>query len=431
MKKFTFAIALAFAFNLGFAQKDYSPESVKAKAEKSNSEIADTKAGASYKTWLKRAEVFGEISEAPLAGAYPGMSDKEADLLIGKPTNTSNVEVSGKALTKMEYPYVDLFFEGGKLLYWNIKDSGIQKPLVTGFEAIEKATSLDPKAAKKAKDLYTTYKGYFFKKANNAYNASNKAEAAENYGYAYQCSANQAVNAPDTTASYYAAYAFLEASDFNQAIKYAQICLDNKCFQNGDVYKILGEAYMGAKDPVKSKEAYLKGLELYPANTSIIFGIINLYISQNEDPKNVLPYLDKAIQLDPKNPSLYFVKGTFYEKFNDPENAIAAYNKSIEINPKYFEGWCNLGVAYYNIGVKFYDQSNKVDVNNQKEFDRLVKLGDEQFKIALEKFLQAYSINPKDKFVVENIKNIYFRFRNESEDMKKKCDEFTNILQSL
>ncbi|WP_320053110.1 tetratricopeptide repeat protein [uncultured Acetobacteroides sp.] len=443
MKKFTFAIALAFAFNLGFAQKDYSPESVKAKAEKSNYDIADTKAGASYKTWLKRAEVFGEISEAPLAGAYPGMSDKEADLLIGKPTTTSNVEVNGKALTKMEYPYVDLFFEGGKLLYWNIKNSGVEKPLVTGFEAIEKAISLDPKASKKAKDLYTTYKSYFFKKANNAYNASNKAEAAENYGYAYQCSANQSVNAPDTASSYYAAYAFIEASNFNQAIKYAQICLDNKCNQNGDVYRIIGEAYMGeAKDTVKnpakskeayakSKEAYLKGSELYPSNTANIFGIINLYISQNEDPKNVLPYIDKAIGLDPKNPSLFFVKASFYEKINEPENAIASYNKAIELNPKYFEGWCNLGVVYYNIGVKYYDQSNKVDVNNQKEYDRLIKLGDENHKIALQKFLQAYSINPKDKFVVENIKNIYFRFRNESEDMKKKCEEFTNILQSL
>jgi Putative Zn-dependent protease, contains TPR repeats len=431
MKKFTFAIALALAFNLGFAQKDYNPESVKAKAEKSNTEIADTKAGASYKTWLKRAEVFGEISEAPLAGAYPGMSDKEADLLIGKPTSTSNVEVGGKTLAKMEYPNIDLFFEGGKLLFWNIKNPGVEKPLVTGFEAIEKAVSLDPKASKKAKELYTNYKTFFFKKANNAYNASNKVEAAENYGYAYQCSANQIVNAPDTTAAYYAAYASLEAGLFDQATKYAQACIEKKCFENGDVYKILGEAYMGAKDPVKSKEAYLKGLELYPANTSIIFGIINLYISQNEDPKNVLPYLDKAIELDPKNPTLYFVKGTFYEKFNDPENAIASYSKSITINPKYFEGWCNLGVVYYNIGVKFYDQSNKVDVNNQKEYDRVIKLGDEQFKIALEKFLQAYSINPKDKFVVENIKNIYFRFRNESEDMKKKCEEFTNILQSL
>ena len=71
MKKFTFAIAFAFAFNLGFAQKDYNPENIKAKVEKSNSEIADAKAGASYKTWLKRAQLFGEISEAPLAGAYP------------------------------------------------------------------------------------------------------------------------------------------------------------------------------------------------------------------------------------------------------------------------------------------------------------------------------------------------------------------------
>jgi len=431
MKKFTFAIAFAFAFNLGFAQKDYNPENIKAKVEKSNSEIADAKAGASYKTWLKRAQLFGEISEAPLAGAYPGMSDKEVELLIGKPSSTSDVEVNGRTLTKMEFAYIDLFFEGGKLLYWNIKDSGVQKPLVAGFEAIEKAVSLDPKSAKKAKDIYITYKNYFFKNGNNAYNASNKAEAAENYGFAYQCSANQAVNAPDTTAAYYAAYAYLESGNFNQAIKFGQACLDNKSFQNGEVYKILGEAYNGAKEPAKAKEVLLKGLELYPANTSIIFAIINLYISQNEDPKNIVPYLDKAISLDPKNPSLYFVKGTFYDKFKETDNAIAAYNKAIEVNPKYFEAWSNLGIVYYNVGAEYVGQSNKVDMNNQAEYDRLVKLADDQFRIALEKFSQAYSINPKDKSTVEAMKNIYFRFRNENPEMKKKYDEFNELLQAL
>lgn len=429
MKKFTLAIALAFAFNLGFAQKDYNPEAIKAKAEKSNSEIADAKAN--YKTWLKRAEVFAEISEAPLAGAYAGMSDKEVDLLVGKSTATSDVQIGGKAFVKMEFSYIDLFFENGKLLFWNIKDSGVEKPLVTGLESIDKAAGLDPKANKKAKEFYTLYKGYFLKKGNNAYNAANKAEAAENYGLALRCTTNQVVNTPDTTVAYYAAYASLDAGDFTQAVKYAQTCVDNKCFQNGDVYKILGEAYSGLKEPAKSKEAYLKGLELYPANTANIFGIINLYISQNEDPKKVLPFLDKAIELDPKNPSLYFVKGTFYEKFKEFNNAIAAYTKSIEVNPKYFEGWCNLGVVYYNIGVEKVAETGKVDVNNQKEFDRIMKLADEQFKTSLEKFLQAYAINPKDKFVVENIKNIYFRFRSESEDMKKKFNEFDALLQSL
>jgi tetratricopeptide (TPR) repeat protein len=431
MKKFTIAIALAFAFNLGFAQKDYNPESVKAKAEKSNAEIADAKAGASYKTWLKRAELFAELAEAPLVGAYQGMSDKEVDLLVGKPNASSDVQIGGKTYTKMEYNNIDLFFEGGKLQYWTIKNPGVEKPLITGFEAIDKAVTLDPKAAKKAKDIYGSYKNYFLKRANNEYNAGNKAEAAENFAYAFKTTANQVVNTPDTTVAYYAAFAYQEAGNNAEAAKYAQLCLDNKCYQNGDIYKILGEANAGMKDIAKAKEFYVKGLEAFPTNTSIIFGIINLYLSQNEDPKNILPFLDKAIELDPKNPSLYLVKGSFYEKFKDFDNAIATYKKAVEINPKYFEGWNNLGVVYYNVGVEFIDKSNKVDVNNQAEFDKLIKLADGQFKLALEQFLVAYSINPKDKDLVVNIKNIYFRFRNESEEMKKKYEEFNNLSQTM
>lgn len=432
MKKFTLAIALAFALNLGFAQKGYNPADVKAKAEKSNAEIADAKAGANYKTWLKRADNFAEIAEAPLAGAYPGMGQAEAELLVGKANATSEVQVNGKALTKLEYNYIDLFFEGGKLLYWTIKDAGVENPLVTGYEAIEKAFSIDQnKSAKKVKEALVTYKNYFVKAANNAYSAANKAEAAKYFALGFQASAHQTVNNPDTLVAYYAAYAALEASNFNDAVKYGQFAIDNKCFQNGDVYKIMGEAYSGLKNSTKAKEAFLTGLEKYPTNTSIIFGIINFYLSQNEDPKNVLPYLDKAIELDPKNPSLYFVKGTFYEKFKELDNALAAYVKSTEISPKYFEGWVNQGVVYYNMGVEFITKSQTIDVNNQKEYDRLLKEADVQFKKSLEKFLVAYGINSKDKFVVENIKNIYFRFRNESEDMKKKYEEFNQILQGM
>ena len=43
----------------------------------------------------------------------------------------------------------------------------------------------------------------------------------------------------------------------------------------------------------------------------------------------------------------------------------------------------------------------------------------------------AYSINPKDKSTVEAMKNIYFRFRNENPEMKKKYDEFNELLQAL
>lgn len=431
MKKFTFAIALALAFNLGFAQKGYNPADVKSKAEKSNTEIADAKAGASYKTWLKRAELFNELADAPLAGSYVGLGEKEAELLIGKANASSEVQLGGKSYLKMEFQYVDFFFDGGKLLFWTIKDAGVENPLLTGYEAIEKAYSMDPKSAKKVKELLTSYKNSFLKTGNNFYNLGNKGEAAKYYALAYDASAHTTVNAPDTTVAYYAAYAALDAGDFATASKYAQICIEKKCFQSGEVYKIYADALSGLKDPAKAKEVYLTGLEKFPSNTSIIFGIINFYLSQNEDPKNVLPYLDKAIELDSKNPSLYFVKGTFYEKFKETDNAMAAYQKSVEVNPKFAESWINMGVLYYNKGVEYITKSNQVDVNNQEEYNKMLKLADVEFKHSLEKFLVAYEINPKDKFVVENIKNIYFRFRNESEDMNKKYQEFNTLLQGL
>ena len=431
MKKITIATALAFAFNLGFAQNNYSPDKIRENIEKSNAEIAAEKTAGNYKTWFKRAETFATVVEAPLAGAYIGMSEKEADLLVGKPTSTSQVDVEGKQYTKLEYPYIDLFFEAGKLVYWNIKDVVVPNALITGFDAIEKGYSLDPKSTKKAKELFLMYKNYFLKEGGNYYSQGNKAAAAIDYKYAYLCTSNTAVNAPDTAFAYYTAFSALEAKDFKLAAEYAQICIEKKCFQNGDLYKILGEAYAGLNEPQKAKDAYLKGIEIYPANTSIIFGIINLYMSQNEDPKNVLPYLDKAIELDPKNPSLYFVKGTFYEKFKEYENALVQYKKTVEINPNYVAGWVNLGVVYYNMGVEFITKANGVDMNDTAGYDKFNKLADGEFKQSLEMFLKAYQIEPKDKFVVENIKNIYFRFRNENDEMMNNYKKFNEMLQAM
>jgi tetratricopeptide (TPR) repeat protein len=426
------ALMLLLTSNITFAQKGYDPADVKAKAEKSNNEVTDAKASSNYKIWLKRADIFGEIAESPLAGAYLNMGQAEAELLLGKANTTSEIQVGGKPLTKFEYPCIDLFFENGKLLYWTIKDSGVENPLETGYLAIEKAYSIDPsKSTKKVKEALVTYKNYFIKTANNAYGAGNKAEAAKYFALGFQSSAHAAVNTPDTLIAYFAAFASLEASNYSEAAKYGQIAISNRCYQNGDTYKLLGEAYSALKEVEKSKECYLKGLEMFPANTANIFGIINLHLSQNEDPKNVIPYLDKAIQLDPQNPSLYLIKGSFYEKFKDYEQALIWYKKSVAINSKYFEGWNNVGVTYYNQALELVNKSNSVDVNNKQEYEKLLKDADAKLKMSLEQFLVAYNINPKDKNLVENIKNIYFRFRNESEDMKKKYEEFNAIFQSM
>jgi hypothetical protein len=44
---------------------------------------------------------------------------------------------------------------------------------------------------------------------------------------------------------------------------------------------------------------------------------------------------------------------------------------------------------------------------------------------------KAYELRPDDKFTLESLKNIYFRYRNESDEMKKKSDDINEKLQNL
>ena len=50
-------------------------------------------------------------------------------------------------------------------------------------------------------------------------------------------------------------------------------------------------------------------------------------------------YLDKAIQDDPSNASLYHAKGVLYDKIGDAENAITCYKKAIEINSSFYDSY--------------------------------------------------------------------------------------------
>jgi hypothetical protein len=47
-----------------------------------------------------------------------------------------------------------------------------------------------------------------------------------------------------------------------------------------------------------------------------------------------------------------------------------------------------------------------------------------EFKNSMPYMEQAYKVNPNSKESIEALKNIYFRFRNESQEMMDKYNEF-------
>ena len=54
-----------------------------------------------------------------------------------------------------------------------------------------------------------------------------------------------------------------------------------------------------------------------------------------------------------------------------------------------------------------------------------------EFKKALPYIEKAYNINNNSKESIEALKNIYFRFRSESDEMNKKFQEYNEKLKNM
>ena len=56
-----------------------------------------------------------------------------------------------------------------------------------------------------------------------------------------------------------------------------------------------------------------------------------------------------------------------------------------------------------------------------------MKLADIEFKRSIPIMEKALEISPKNKATVETLKNLYFRFRTESDTMQKKYEEINEL----
>jgi hypothetical protein len=97
----------------------------------------------------------------------------------------------------------------------------------------------------------------------------------------------------------------------------------------------------------------------------------------------------------------------------------------------YFDAYYNIGALYYNRAVKYIEEANKVPAKEVQKYDDLMAKAAVEFKNALPYMEKADQVKPNDKNALESLKNIYFRFRTESEEMNKKYLEYNEKLKNL
>lgn len=283
-------------------------------------------------------------------------------------------------------------------------------------------------------------------------------------------------NITENTIFQYCAYAAFDGKDYDAALKYLNKLADAK-FNDPSVYLLMDKIYLEKGDTSKAIDALDKGRSLNPDNKDLINE--ELYVYSLLGKSDVLiKKLDGAIERDPENANLYFVRGVSFEKlssvkmdayraardsaesfknksakekdpnkkkvidaavkkfFEEAELALAEsanflthaetdYKKVIELEPASFDGNFNLGALYFNRSIPLIDKMNDLNLpKQQKEYDELDKAAKVLFNQALEYFLKAEEAKPSDADVLLSIQQTYAQLRNEAKviEYKKKRD---------
>jgi len=425
-----------FGFSLVNAQTgvQINFDQLKKKVEKSNADIENPKKNIKEGTWMDRAELMMEIYESQLYKSAVGMDLTTFKLLVGgQVKNSVQEDQEGVIVTKLITERAVFYFVNNNLEKWEILNPVQENTLSIALESLKKAQEIDVngKKSKKISEIYTQLKGLFVTEGSNCYSFKNYNCAYNSFDKVITIGQLPQLNQKDTAIFYYAALSAQLGGKNQEAIEYYKKAVELGFTSEGNAYSYIDQSYKALGDNESGLKYLEEGFTKFPKNQNILIALINYYINKNENPSKVLVYIDNAIKDDAKNATLHHAKAAVYDKIGDIENAILSYQKAIELDPSFYDSYYNAGVIYYNKAVKLLEDANKVPAKEMEKYDALIAKANIEFKNALPYFEKACELRPNDKFTAETLKNIYFRYRNESEDMKKKYNDINEKIQNM
>lgn len=228
-------------------------------------------------------------------------------------------------------------------------------------------------------------------------------------------------NTVDTAIIYNCALVALNAKDFDKAVLYLSELMKYG-YNEAKPYVLTSGVYEQKKDTMLALQVLKDGLKKYPDDKEIISAMIQIYMNLKMS-EEALKYLDIVIQMNPNFAGYYVAKGNIYDKYGDEGNAIKSYEKAIEIDPKSLEALYNLGVIYYNKGVKQIEIANNVPANDNETYQKELKKSEIWWEKSLPLMEKCNELEKDNRGIMETLKTLYFRL--------KMLDEYNAILEIL
>lgn len=423
------ALLLAGAANIR-AEIKVDEAGIRKKLEKLQADSKDPKKGAKPAVWIDLGKAYHEAATAPTTGVYSGMDDVTANLMLGKPQSTSQEVIGGREFQKRTYPTLETYVSDGQVVFWMPTLVIQENALGLAADSYRKAYELDKGTATKVKAGLRDVANAFRENAGNYYSAQRYAEAGAAFAAAYDLLNEAPINEVDTVTCFNAGYTFTLGGNFEEGLKYLKKAIDYGYESKGDAYYFLFHCYYGLKDVPMAKATLLEGIKRYPTNNNIMDGLIGLYAETGENPQDIIPYVQEALRNDPNNSDLYAGMGFIYNKMGDVDAAVESFHKAVELAPDNYGNNFNLALMYIRKGEKIAEDARAKTITSQEEMDKILAVQNDAYRNALAPLEKAHALQPDDIVVVEYLKTIYFRLRDEPGFMEK-YTKYNELFKSM
>lgn len=433
MKKILIALAVILSVQVAGAQVKSAADSKKA-VESAEAATQNPKKALKPATWLKLGNAYMDAYNAPFGNAWVGAGQQELLLIMGgeKPASTETVELMGEPYTKEIYAEKNFYFNAaGVLTMIEVTKPVYDDALAKALEAYKKAYEIDVKHSKD-KDVASGLKNVAMKYLDEGmtqYMLGNIKAANASFRAASAASETAPLNVVDTTATYNAGFTSWSLQDYSSAVTYFKKCIDAKYFEEGEVFAKLADCYTKLDDNENAKNTLEEGFKTFPQSQSILIGLINFYLESGDDTDRLFTLLDEAKKNEPNNASLYYVEGNIHNQLGDTEAAIAAYEESNKVDPNYEYGFIGIGILYYNQALDL--QTKAQEELDDAKYMALVEEFETALKNAIDPFEKAYEVSKNNDIrvnIAEYLKNIYYRFRDQSPEYQAKYEKYDQVV---
>ena len=448
MKRIFIALALVLSLQVANAQVK-SPAAVKKAVETAEAASQDPKKNIKPTTWLKLAEAYMNAYTNPAGIGWVGASKQELQMLMAgqQPLSVEQAEVAGEAYTKEVYATCNYYFNGaGVLQIIEVTAPLYEDALENARVAYYEANKVDAKQAK-LKDVNAGLEDIARKYINDAFNSyqfGDLAGASVLFEKAAKAAATEPLNKIDTTAVYNAGFTAWMVQDYERAKSFFLECLAVPYYhEDGEVYSKLADVYAKLGDKAMTVETLEKGFSQFPQSQSILIGLINYYLENNENPERLFELIDMAKKNEPNNASLFYVEGNIYNELRqatkDDEakaaeylaKAVEAYDACEGVNPAYEFGHIGKGVMYYNYAIELQEKANLEF--DDKKYMALVEQFEAALMNSLEPFEKAFAVSADNNLkvsIAEYLKNIYYRFVSKGAEYEAGYNKYAEIVKN-